>query len=179
MGWTYLFEFINSFYNSRTKIVGSCKLVGKYRRTTSKMLDWVWWSRVMCRSQYDPFKTHCSDWKDSDHFGLVNNESSSSCYAINTNRCGNLLSIFLLRCGTRPYEWGTQCNTDRCGNLLSFFFCLDVAQDHMNGAPNATRIDVGHGNLSMAVFILIYRSHPYRWVAVVSRSNYLILGVKP
>ena len=25
-----------------------------------------------------------------------------------------------------------------CGNLLSFF-CLDVAQSHMNGAPNETR----------------------------------------
>ena len=40
-------------------------------------------------------------------------------------------------------------------------------------------LSVGHINLSMAVFILIYRSHPYRWTAVVPRSNYLILAVEP
>ena len=33
-------------------------------------------------------------------------------------------------------------------------------------------LSVGHGYLSMAVFILIYRSHSYRWVAVVPRSNW-------
>ena len=38
---------------------------------------------------------------------------------------------------------------------------------------------VGHGNLSSAVFILFCRSHPYRWAAVVSRSNYSILVVEP
>ena len=32
-------------------------------------------------------------------------------------------------------------------------------------------LSVSHGYLSMAVFILIYRSHPYRWAAVVSWSN--------
>ena len=37
----------------------------------------------------------------------------------------------------------------------------------------------GHSNLSMAVFILIYRSHPYRWAVVVPWSNYLILTVGP
>ena len=37
---------------------------------------------------------------------------------------------------------------------------------------------VGHGNLSMAVLILIYGSHTYKWAAVVPRSNYLILAVK-
>ena len=31
---------------------------------------------------------------------------------------------------------------------------------------------VGHSYLSMAVFILIYRSHSYRWAAVVPRSNW-------
>ena len=31
-------------------------------------------------------------------------------------------------------------------------------------------LSVGHGYLSMAVFILIYRSHSYRWAAVVPRS---------
>ena len=30
----------------------------------------------------------------------------------------------------------------------------------------------GHGYLSMAVFILIYRSHSYRWAAVVPRSKW-------
>ena len=34
-------------------------------------------------------------------------------------------------------------------------------------------LSVGHGYLSMAVFILIYRSHSYRWAAVVPRSNWL------
>ena len=33
-------------------------------------------------------------------------------------------------------------------------------------------LSVGHGYLSMAVFILIYRSHSYRWAAVVPRSNW-------
>ena len=33
-------------------------------------------------------------------------------------------------------------------------------------------LSVGHGYRSMAVFILIYRSHSYRWAAVVPRSNW-------
>ena len=33
-------------------------------------------------------------------------------------------------------------------------------------------LSVGHGYLSMAVFILIYRSHSYRWTAVTTRSNW-------
>ena len=33
-------------------------------------------------------------------------------------------------------------------------------------------LSVGHSYLSMAVFILIYRSHSYRWAAVVLRSNW-------
>ena len=33
-------------------------------------------------------------------------------------------------------------------------------------------LSVGHSYLSMAVFILIYRSHSYRWAAVVPRSNW-------
>ena len=32
-------------------------------------------------------------------------------------------------------------------------------------------LNVGHSNLSMAVFILLYRGHPYRWETVVLRSN--------
>ena len=32
-------------------------------------------------------------------------------------------------------------------------------------------LSVGHGYLSMAVFILIHRSQPYRWAAVVPRSK--------
>ena len=31
------------------------------------------------------------------------------------------------------------CSTDASDNLLSFFFCLDVAQGHMNEAPNENR----------------------------------------
>ena len=33
-------------------------------------------------------------------------------------------------------------------------------------------LSVGHGYLSMAIFILIWRNHYYRWVAVVPRSNW-------
>ena len=33
-------------------------------------------------------------------------------------------------------------------------------------------LSVGHGYLSMAAFILIYRSHSYGWAAVVLRSNW-------
>ena len=33
-------------------------------------------------------------------------------------------------------------------------------------------LSMSHGYLSMAVFILIYRSHSYRWAAVVARSNW-------
>ena len=33
-------------------------------------------------------------------------------------------------------------------------------------------LSVGHGYLSMAVFILIHRSHSYIWAAVVPRSNW-------
>ena len=38
---------------------------------------------------------------------------------------------------------------------------------------------VGYGNLSMAVFILIYRSRHYRWASVVPWSNYSTLAVEP
>ena len=38
-------------------------------------------------------------------------------------------------------------------------------------------LDVGHGDLSKAVFVLLNRSHSYRWAAVVPRSNYSILAV--
>ena len=33
-------------------------------------------------------------------------------------------------------------------------------------------LSLGHGYLSMAVFICIYRKHSYRWTAVVPRSNW-------
>ena len=42
----------------------------------------------------------------------------------------------------------------------------------MSDAVYVCGLSVGHGYLSMAVFILIYRSHSYRWAAVVSRSNW-------
>ena len=71
-------------------------------------------------------------------------------------------------------------------------FCLSSVADFSNtearaptsagGAPFFTRtksdvfyvcgLSVGHGYLSMAVFNLIYRSHSYRWAAVVPRSNW-------
>ena len=40
-------------------------------------------------------------------------------------------------------------------------------------------LTVGHGNLSMADFIPICRSHPFRWAAVVPWLNHLILASKP
>ena len=39
-------------------------------------------------------------------------------------------------------------------------------------AVYACGLSVGHGYLSMAVFIIIYRSHSYRWAAVVPRLNW-------
>ena len=49
---------------------------------------------------------------------------------------------------------------------FSFFFtrAKDVAVDN---------------HLMAKVFILTFRNHPYRWAAVVPRSNYLILHVEP
>ena len=38
---------------------------------------------------------------------------------------------------------------------------------------------VGSGNLSMPVFILVFRRNSYRWAAVVPRSNYLIHATIP
>ena len=77
------------------------------------------------------------------------------------------------------------------GLHFSSFCCLSSAADFSNtearaltsveGAPflparRAMRfmcgLSVGHGYLSMAVFILIYRSHSYRGAAVVPRSNW-------
>ena len=68
---------------------------------------------------------------------------------------------------------------------FSSFCCLSSVADFSNtearARPFFTRaksdavyvcgLSVGHGYLSMAVFILIYRSHSYRWAAVVPRSN--------
>ena len=65
-------------------------------------------------------------------------------------------------------------------------FCLSSVADFSNTEARAptffTRaksdavyvcgLSVGHGYLSMAVFILIYRSHSYKWAAVVPRSNW-------
>ena len=47
-----------------------------------------------------------------------------------------------------------------------FFICAKCDAVYICG------LSVGHGYLSMAVFILTYRSHPYRWTAVVLRSNW-------
>ena len=75
---------------------------------------------------------------------------------------------------------------------FSSFCCLSYVADFLNTEARAptsagrtpffTRaksdavyvcgLNVGHGYLSMAVFILIYRSHSYRWAAVVPRSNW-------
>ena len=75
---------------------------------------------------------------------------------------------------------------------FSSFCCLSSVADFPNTearaptsagrAPFFTRaksdavyicgLSVGHGYLSMAVFILIHRSQPYRWAAVVPRSNW-------
>ena len=69
---------------------------------------------------------------------------------------------------------------------FSSFCCLSSEADFSNTAARThlvfTRgksdsvyvcdLSVGHGYLSMAVFILIYRSHSYRWEAVVPRPNW-------
>ena len=83
-----------------------------------------------------------------------------------------------------------------CLHFSNFCFSLSSVADFSNTEQDLSRtrsfstsaksyavwtggLSVGHGNLSMAVFILIYRSHPYRWAVVVPRSNYLILAVEP
>ena len=43
---------------------------------------------------------------------------------------------------------------------------------HESDAVYVCGWNVGHDYLSMVVFILIYRSHSYRWAAVVPRSNW-------
>ena len=40
-------------------------------------------------------------------------------------------------------------------------------------------LSVCHSNLLVTVFILLHRSHPYKWAAVVPWSNYLIVAVEP
>ena len=69
---------------------------------------------------------------------------------------------------------------------FSSFCCLSSVADFSNtearaptsagGAPSdvvyVCGLSVGHGYLSMAVFILIYRSHSYRWAAIVPWSNW-------
>ena len=68
-------------------------------------------------------------------------------------------------------------------------FCLSWFFEHWGQGSNLSRtrpfftraksdavyvcgLSMSHGYLSMAVFILIYRSHSYRWAAVVPRSNW-------
>ena len=79
-----------------------------------------------------------------------------------------------------------------CLHFSSFCLCLSSVADFSNTearaptsagrAPFFTRaksdavygsgLSTSHGYLSMAVFVLIYRSHSYRWAAVVPRSNW-------
>ena len=63
--------------------------------------------------------------------------------------------------------------------LCSWFFehwgqdsKLSRTRPFLPDAVYASGLSVSHGYLSMAVFILIYRSHCYRWAAVVPRSNW-------
>ena len=62
-------------------------------------------------------------------------------------------------------------------------FCLSSVADFSNTEARALTsagralvyvcgLSTSHGYLSMAVFILIYRSHSYRWAAVVPRLNW-------
>ena len=62
-------------------------------------------------------------------------------------------------------------------------FCLSSVADFLNTEARAPTsagcapvygcgLSVGHGYLSMAVFILIYRSYSYRWAAVFHWSNW-------
>ena len=48
-----------------------------------------------------------------------------------------------------------------------------------NDAVYVCGLSVGHGYLLMAVFILIYRSHSYRWAAVVPPIELTILSFEP
>ena len=106
----------------------------------------------------------------------------STADAVSSGSCPILLKVLTL-------------NVAICMVCLHFssFCCLSSVVDFSNTearAPtfNRTRpfftrvksdavyvcgLSMSHGYLSMAVFILIHRSHSYRWAAVVPRSNWL------
>ena len=60
----------------------------------------------------------------------------------------------------------TEASAPTSAGRAPFFTC------NKSDAVYVCDLSVGHGYLSMAVFILIYRSHSYRWAAVVLRSNW-------
>ena len=55
--------------------------------------------------------------------------------------------------------------------------CASFFSSTKSDAVYVCGLSVGHGYLSMAIFILIYRSHSYRWAAVVPRSNWRSLAL--
>ena len=61
---------------------------------------------------------------------------------------------------------------------LNIYYFLKICKKLLNFYSRGG-LSVGYGNLSVAVFILIYRSHPYRLAAIVTWSNHLILAVEP
>ena len=60
----------------------------------------------------------------------------------------------------------TEARVPTSAGRAPFFTCAKSDAVYVCG------LSVGHGYFSMAVFILIYRSHFYRWAAVVPRSNW-------
>ena len=60
----------------------------------------------------------------------------------------------------------TEARAPTSAGRAPFFTCVKSDAVYVCG------LSVGHGYLSMAVFILIYKIHCYRWAAVVPRSNW-------
>ena len=108
----------------------------------------------------------------------VNSSSSlSSCRAASTNIPGPLSPLLpILQRLSKVFM-----ATSHIAAICMFELVVLLLFGHMWGSIGVHHLwaryvfclSTGHGYLSMAVFILIYRSHSYRWAAVVPRSNWL------
>ena len=84
--------------------------------------------------------------------------------------CLHFSSLLFELCSWFFEHWGQGCKLSRTRPFFS---------RAKSDAVNVCGLRVSHGYLSMAVFILIYRSHSYRWAAVVSPIELTILSVEP
>ena len=108
-----------------------------------------------------------------------------------------IIIIIIIMCRRHGYPWlslaTSPYHSSPLAGLLGYILCPHIAAvckfelvvllllGHMWGSigvhhlwarPCFCGLSMSHGYLSMAAFILIYRSHSYRWAAVVPRSNW-------